>query len=237
MTTTYLERYLRGEFEQVWTDLQELGEGVRQEPVYSQARKVAEETMRRVRLNCERVVGRLRLLDYNFGIYPDGSKGYFTSGSLVPLSESSRADMAVLDKSVGPLPISLVSFWEQVGSVDFVGMRSGWPAALDPLVVNGPEAAASEVDEMDLVIETHGHFEASLAPDCFIKDNISGGSPYAVKLPDPKADFLFRNERHNLLFVPYLRLAILRWGGFPGLDAGPAQLDALPALLDGLEPF
>ena len=231
---TYHERYMQGEFEQVWADLQNLGQGVRQEPVYSQAREVADETMRRVRRNCERIVARLRTLDYNFGIYPDGSKGYFTSGPLVPFSESSRADMAALDKAVGPLPISLASFWEVVGSVDLVGMRRGWPSGLDPLVIYGPEEALAEAEDLG---ESARGVEAALAPDDLHKDNVSGGSPYAVKLPDASTDFLFRNERHNLLFVPYLRLSILRWGGFPGLDGGTAPLDALPVLLDGLEPF
>ena len=45
------------------------------------------------------------------------------------------------------------------------------------------------------------------------------------------------NERHNLDFVPYLRFAILRFGGFPGLDHGDEEFDALPDLLQGLEPF
>ncbi len=233
----YLDRYTHGEFEQVWSELQGLGEGVRQEPVYAQARLVADETMQRVRRNCERLVDRLRSLDYHFGVYPDGSTGYFTSGPLVPLGELSRSDMAALDKTIGPLPLSLASFWEIVGSVDFVGMRRGWPTGLDPLVVSGPEAVFSEVQEVEDIKNTYGHFEGSLAPDYLHKDNISGGAPYAVQLPDPHMDFLFRNEHHNLLFVPYLRFAILRWGGFPGLEGGAAEFNALPTLLQGLEPF
>ena len=72
----YLERYTSGEFEDVWKQLQVLGSAVREEPNYSQARQVAEETMRRVRRNCERIVARLRTLGYAFGVYPDGSRGY-----------------------------------------------------------------------------------------------------------------------------------------------------------------
>jgi hypothetical protein len=105
------------------------------------------------------------------------------------------------------------------------------------LVICGPDAAISELDEMDQMIEDIGHFEASLAPDALHKDNISGGASYAVELPNAAADFLFLNERHNLLFVAYLRLAILRFGGFPGLDGGTAEFNSLPTLLDGLEPF
>ena len=68
----YLERYLQGEHERTWAELQELGPAVRQEPVYSEARAVADETMRRVRRNCERLIDRLRSMDYRLGTYPDG---------------------------------------------------------------------------------------------------------------------------------------------------------------------
>ncbi len=69
----YLERYINGEYEQVWAELQALGPAVRSEPLYSDAREVADETMRRVRRNCERLVERLRAMAYKFGVYPDGS--------------------------------------------------------------------------------------------------------------------------------------------------------------------
>ena len=227
----YLERYTRGEFEEVWNELLVLGPAVREEPNYIQARQVADETMRRVRRNCERIVARLRTLGYAFGVYPDGSKGYYTSGPLLSPDDQTREDIAALEDAVGPLPISLVAFWEQVGSIDLVGMLRSWPSAMDPLVVYFPEAAISELDD------ENERMEATLAPDNLHKENISGGESYAVQLPDPGADFLLRNERHNLYFVPYLRFAILRFGGFPGLDGGDEEFDALPELLDGLEPF
>ncbi len=233
----YLERYIRGEFEEVWSELQALGEGVRSEPVYSQARDVADETMRRVRRNLERLVGRLQSMAYAFGLYPDGSPMPYNPGALTTSDDASRRDLATLQEAVGPLPISLVSFWEQVGSVNLMGMLRAWPQGLDPLVVDPPEGALSDLNDRGEIVETIGHFEAGLAPDYLHKDNISGGSPYAVKLPDPSIDFLLRNEKHDLFFVSYLRLAILHFGGFPGLEGGDAEFDALPRLLEGLEPF
>jgi hypothetical protein len=38
---TFLERYLTGEYEQVWAELEALGEAVREEPLYSDALTVA----------------------------------------------------------------------------------------------------------------------------------------------------------------------------------------------------
>jgi hypothetical protein len=193
--------------------------------------------MRRVRRNCQLIVDRLRGLGYQFGVYPDGSHGYYSAGPLLAPGDQVREDIAALEEAVGPLPLSLVAFWEQVGSVDLVGLLRSWPPEMDPLVVNPPEAAVAELGDQEEMIESIGHFEAPLSPDNLHKQNISGGSPYAVRLPEASADFLVLNERHNLDFVPYLRFAILRFGGFPGLDHGDEEFDALPDLLQGLEPF
>jgi hypothetical protein len=233
----YLKRYLNGEFEQVWSELQALGPAVRQEPDYLLAQGVASETMSRVRRNCELLVSRLNSLDYVFGIYPDGSNGYFTSGPLVPPSKSTRADCAKLEERAGSLPLSLKAFWHEVGSVDFVGMHPSWPAGLDPLVVNPPEAVIYDLEEFDDESNASDQFEVSLAPDYLHKDNISGGSPYSIAIPNPCADSVFLNEQNSLLFVQYLRLAILRWGGFPGLALQKNAFEPLANLTASLEPF
>src|SRR6476661_4688879 len=142
----YLERYRNGEYEQVWDELKALGPAVREEPHYSQAREVAAETMRRVRRDCELIVARLHALGYIFGTYPDGSTDYFTEGPLVPCPTRRRAHMSELEAEAGPLPLSLVAFWQEVGSVDFVGMHPGWPGGLDPLVVYPPMGPLSDAD-------------------------------------------------------------------------------------------
>lgn len=233
----YLERYRNGEYEQVWSELQALGPAVRQEPYYSQASEVAAETMRRVRRNCERIVARLRSLGYAFGVYPDGSRGYYTEGPLVRPTAETREDFGELEEETGPFPLSLTAFWQEVGSVDLVGMHPGWPTLLDPLVVYPPAAGLSDIGSEEAVDEITGQVQVSLAPDDLHKDNISGGAPYAVALPDASADFVLLNERHEMFFVPYLRLAILRWGGFPGLDGKAVDFESLNVLVAELEPF
>lgn len=238
----YLSRYRTGEYEQVWNELQALGPAVRKEPRYSAAREVADETMRRVGRNCELIISRLRAMGYKFGTYPDGSSGYYTAGPLVVPPAETLAGVAELEQRVGPLPLSLAAFWQQVGSVDLVGMRRGWPGGLDPLVVYEVDGALSMLDDWEAEVEEADEeerrpFEAPVAPDDLHKDNISGGEPYSVALPDPSADFTLLYERHKLPFVPYLRIAILKWGGFPGLDGHEAPLSELSALTMGLEPF
>jgi len=116
-------------------------------------------------------------------------------------------------------------------------MHPAWGAEFDPLVVDPPEGALSFLCEMDDEDGEGAARFAALAPDDFHKDNVSGGDPYGVRLPDSSADFKFLNERHDLLFVPYLRLAILRFGGFPGLEGRDATFEPLGGLIAGLEPF
>jgi hypothetical protein len=227
----YLERYQNGEYEQVWKELQVLEANVRQQPYLSQAQAVATETMRRVRRNCERIISRLQRLGYVFGTFPDGTRRSYRAAPLTPPSDRMRADREELESEAGSLPLSLTTFWQEVGAVDLVGMHPSWPDGLDPLVVDPPEGPLS-----DLFDEGEGIFVA-LAPDDLHKDNVSGGDPYGLQLPNPSADFLFMYERHDLLFVPYLRLAILHWGGFPGLEGGGIQFEPLEALVAGLEPF
>lgn len=65
--SSFLERYKRGEHEQVWDELVALGSGVREEPVYADALAVARETMRRARHNIELLIPRLVAVGYQFG--------------------------------------------------------------------------------------------------------------------------------------------------------------------------
>ena len=235
----YLKRYRNGEYEQVWDELKALGPAVRQERYYSQACAVATETMRRVSGNCELIVSRLRAAGYIFGTYPDGSRAFQLPPLAAPSNETHRA-VTQFEKEAGPLPLSLVAFWQEVGSVNLIGMHPAWPNGLDPLVVWPPDAVLSCLDEVfDSTDKNLADYEwfAPLAPDDVHKDNESGGGPYGAALPEPSADFQFYYESHNLLFVPYLRLAILQWGGLPGLDVIPKRFEILGELAEGLERF
>ena len=64
---TYVERYTKGEHEQVWDDLLALGAAVREKQVYPDALAVARETMRRVRQNIEVLINRLVQIGFIFG--------------------------------------------------------------------------------------------------------------------------------------------------------------------------
>jgi hypothetical protein len=149
-----------------------------------------------------------------------------------------------LQKDGRTLPLALRAFYEVVGGVNFMGRKSHWPwtmvklatsqpedslALADPLVVFPCEAAFDELDE-----DERGFI--SIAPDDLHKADTSGGDPYEIAVPDLRADGELLNERHELLFVDYLRLCF-RFGGFPGFDGADERPAAIDSLSAGLQPF
>jgi hypothetical protein len=202
--------------------------------------------MRRVDLNVRTVVERLRAMGYRFGPSAGAAGRVMSlfrrerpdtpSVHVVP-GPRARATRLNIEKRTGPLPLSVRAFFEVVGSVDLTGYHATWApqesdVAEDPLVVFGVTDLWAQVDgaaegEIDEVV---------LAPDDLHKAGTSGGDPYALAVPDPRADGELLHERHGRLFVPYLRLCF-RFGGFPGYDGQinrPAEIDALAS---GLLPF
>jgi hypothetical protein len=61
-----LERYLSGQYTEVWQELVGLGAAVRDKANYQQARAVGTETMKRARHNVERIITKLEKLGYRF---------------------------------------------------------------------------------------------------------------------------------------------------------------------------
>jgi hypothetical protein len=110
--SSYLERYQNGEYIQVWDELVALGDQVWTEPLYSDARAVANETMRRARHNVELLTERLKKLDYDF-LYPDAV--------LSAPSAEQVADLDKFERKVGRIPLSLRAWVEVVGGVNFMG--------------------------------------------------------------------------------------------------------------------
>jgi hypothetical protein len=142
---TYLERYVAGEYEQVWANLLTLGPHVREESVYADALAVAQETMRRVRRTFETLIPRLEAAGYQFG-YAWAQGQEFPSAPPDPVFAPPPPQvaplLAELEAQVGALPLSLRAFYEVVGSVNFVGEPppawSTWrtvPDGLDALYV------------------------------------------------------------------------------------------------------
>ncbi|MBL7252704.1 hypothetical protein [Paractinoplanes lichenicola] len=221
---TFLDRYLRGDHEQVWADLRELGPEARTDD----ARAVAIETMRRVRRNVEAVRARLDAAGYAFQ-EPDQAH--------VPPTPEADAELDVFEQQHGPLPLSLRAFYEIVGTVNFIQSwdqlvqqrrreQSADPVPeilyageFDPLAVEAPVCAYAKWKS------PFNRRAWPLALDECHKANYSGGENYAVLLPDAGADFriygMISNEEDMFgdWFVDYLR-ETFRGGGFRGTVDG-----------------
>jgi hypothetical protein len=241
---SYLERYLQGECIQVWAELVALGDQIQNEPIYSDAWAVACETMRRVRQNIERMIPRLRALGYVF-LHDQLPKerDFSVQGrnwirALPPVRSEPSSDIVArldaLEREVGPLPLSLRAFYQEVGGVNFIG-AAGW----DPLVVfsfdrelvEGPDEEPPEEsddwadgyrEEEQPLPEKYYH--VVIAPDLYHKAGVGGGSPYEIRISKTAtADAVLLNEEHHTTFVNYLRLCCLH-AGFPALEAMPSSL-------------
>jgi hypothetical protein len=243
---------------------------------------------------------------------------------LSPPGPDVHAQLAALERLVGPIPLSLYAWYEQVGAVDFIGSAPAkWgqvpvllpPGSWQPYYVDregrpepdsagqtasepyrysvlplplGREGVASaedlvhisdaterhEADEeaheegqaqelrlhqighdldplfvypLDDVIRivTHGmRFTQTetetryldIAPDEYFKYEVSGGGPYAIRVPDARADALLEGEWHNTTFVNYLRICF-RWAGLPGLESRfSSESTEVAFLTEGLLP-
>jgi hypothetical protein len=124
VASSYLERYRAGEYEAVWAELTALGPAVREAPLYVEAQAVARETMTRARSNVETLVERLKTLGYRF----------HNEISWQPPDDELLADLRAIEAEHGTLPLSLETWYEVVGTVNFMGSHphlSAYAAAVD----------------------------------------------------------------------------------------------------------
>ena len=223
------DRYIAGEHAKVWKELVALGPAVRHDPYAADALAVAYEIMRRVELNVRAVTARLDALEAASGPKVH-TRNRAPTGHLPP-GPKARKLRSRLEKKAGDLPLSLRAFYEIVGEVDWMGRRAWLDTAggicPDPLVLFPIEAALAECESWE---ETDEDTIITLAPDDLHKENVSGGEPYGISVPDSGADAILLNERHRLMLVDYLRLCF-QFGGFPGFEGMdrcvPAEIDAL----------
>jgi hypothetical protein len=252
---THFRRYQAGDHVEVWADLIALGSSVRESAALSDARSVAWATMERVATNVERLIARLKGHGYEFGVYPDGTALRGTTSPLIRPNTASLLEIDELEHFAGTIPLSLRAFWEVLGCVCLIGRTChGRLEYSDPLYVAPPIVGIVDVrefhpDKFEAREPLGEPFACPIAPDFLHKDNISGGEPYSIRLPNVGADTKLENEWHDLYFVNYLRVAILEWGGFPGLaSSNPfekwrakglsmAKPEWLPELTDDLLAF
>jgi hypothetical protein len=237
----WIDRYLEGDRVRVWAEMTGMGPSIRSTD-WEDAVAVARETMRRARANVEALVEQLPIAGFEFENVP--------ARLFRPSPRAAPQELDRLEAQIGLLPLALRCWFEEVGQVNLVGRNPTWNYDLtDPLVVDAPtdyieseyqvwlEDRGSEWDQ--------GPFRLEIAPDFLHKANISGGSPYAMEMPNEGVDGLVLWEPHQTTFVNYLRIAF-SWAGLPGWDpasghgwsAPPAQFPAeLRRIADTLLPL
>jgi hypothetical protein len=240
----WLDRYRRGEREQVWHELRQLGASVRDPTHAVEAQAVCDEMATRARHNVEVIVARLTAQGFRF-CSNDEKRDPVTP--FIGASEDAGSLLTWLEERIGSVPMTVSSWLRLVGDVWLVGLHPQWQAAdqADPLVVEleglrWPEASTRDYFDGELVawVETSaedadaGGFVLPVAPDRLHKANVSGGAPYGFRLPDGCADALFVGEV-AMPFVAYLNW-VFKHGGFPGVAPGEGQWQLKQALADGL---
>jgi hypothetical protein len=128
--TSYLDRYLAGEHEQVWQELTRRGEQIGSGAIQADARAVARETMRRARHNIEVLIPRLHRAGYAFGFRALGLEetlpGFAqTYRVFAPPPPDIGSQLDAFEQRTGALPQSLAAWYETIGEVDLLGRVSG----------------------------------------------------------------------------------------------------------------
>ena len=240
----WLERYRRGQRELVWHELRQLGSAAREPDHFEEAQLVCDEMALRARQNIEVIVERLTSEGYRFH-----SKDYEQT-PVTPYVPPTAASGELADwpeQRFGSVPTTLLSWLRLVGDVWLVGTHPQWAASAagDPLVIElegsrYPGESMQRYFEGELEVwrecaDADRMFVLPVAPDRLHKDNISGGPPYGIILPDGCADGLFRGKT-TMPFVSYLN-GVFRNGGFPWPTAPDNHWQLKKALAKDLLPL
>ena len=221
----WLDRYRAGQRDEVWHELRQFGGAVREPGLFKEAQLVCDEVARRARHNVEVIIERLSSAGYRFHTN-DVAQDPVTPHVPPTGGAASYADW--LQERFGPVPLTLLSWVRLVGDVWLVGTHPQWAASAsaDPLVIEAEGSRYPGEPIRDHLEDEHEHwqewaahdlgaglFVLPLAPDRLHKDNVSGGPPYGLILPDGSADGLFAAET-TMPFVSYLNW-VFSHGGFP----------------------
>jgi hypothetical protein len=239
------DRYHQGQYQEVYDELLSRQE-INESEVYNEALLIMQDLMRRVRYNIEHIIAHLYDMRYQFGKggfwanFADEEKHGKYAIFQPPTPETQR-QVRLLEQLAGPLPLSLICWYEEVGSVNLIGLfpsqEREYGSILDPLYVDSIEAVLQIVTTLKQFDLWEDDPQVILAPDRYHKYGYSGAGAYTIQLPCSAIDAPLLGEPHHTTFVNYLRIC-MRWGGFPGLEQEcRLSKDELTFLTSGLLPF
>ena len=213
---TFYDRYINGETETVYADIDKLGQDAFLSDNFADIEKVLTETFERVAFNLDIIYQELLTINYLFKSEFDFN---FEKPLIKPLPDTDKLLMK-LDKSLKPfgfVPLSLKIFYKVVGACNFAWDYDNnedfiWTCA-DPIQITSLDDLVLEVTDKDNLLDLKDYFEEDgfvaleLSADYLHKDNISGGQPYSLKLTDkPSIDGQLLYEENDTTFINYLRI-------------------------------
>ncbi|WP_157172304.1 hypothetical protein [Nocardia pneumoniae] len=243
----WLRRYRDGQREQVWHELRQLGSTILDFDLAEEAQLVCDEMALRARRNIEVIVDRLSEGGYQFHTNDDDQTQVVP---FIPATARAAEHASWLRERFDSVPMTLLSWVRLVGDVWLVGTHPDWPESSsgDPLVIqvegsHYPESSirgyfTDELDSWSKRNDRHPgarRFVLPLAPDRYHKENVSGGDPYGIALPDGCVDGLFV-AGSTMPFVSYLNW-VFGSGGFPWPSGSDAQWRVCHALREDMLPL
>jgi hypothetical protein len=236
---THLERYLNGEQRAVWHDIGARHEATLDATTREDIHAVTLETMRRVKHNLELIARRLEAMGFQFGVGVEEIEFDAQHGEdsvkdcrwlrpfEQPLEHVERLSSAV----GGTVPMTYRVFAQVIGTVDFRGWHPRFQTEylLDAFMV---DAYIPNEEERRMWLESYNEdpeapdavYHHPFAPDEYHKEDISGGSPYMIVLPDDRIDPPVLFTPVDGTFTTYLRDSILEHVCFPGFADMPDDL-------------
>lgn len=161
-----------------------------------------------------------------------------------------------IEQVMGPIPLSVRAWYEEVGAVNFFGYHAQWKELTPSYANRHPEGGGAyslmnycdplQVCALDerCMAQIHQRYVPGktylfeFAPDRHFKDYCAGTStPNAFVFPDAGVDAIIGTSYSSSTFVEYLRVS-LKWAGFPGMMEWPTvPKEALAFLTHNLPPF
>jgi hypothetical protein len=164
-----------------------------------------------------------KLLIIKKNLISSGYKFNDTSNVITKPDKEINDKLEILENGIGPLPVTLVIFFKNIGSIDFSGHHDDWNGCEypNPLII---EPVDSAIGELEMWLESkeedndfNDPFHFPIAPDYYHKENVSGGMFYNIEFPTNIEDPIISAERHNVSFLNYLEINI-NYGCFTGLE-------------------
>jgi hypothetical protein len=243
----YLKRYQNGEFK-AWDELVSMvAENPSSAELFEECIAVAEVLMARANTNVDTIrstlisagasiepkgspcpTETLQLLTSRFGPLPISLDVFYRKIGAVSLTPSKtrsveKSFVFSLFEVLGRSPKTEYRkpyYGEVTLETDGVSLMSLDPLKIEVFTATDLGLYINEY-EASHECEAGNTFDLPLCPDFLHKQDISGGTPYAIELPSPtpedNVDPIVQGYRYSLSFVNYLRHCF-QWGGFPGLD-------------------